>query len=63
MTSPYLSQPIYADVEYIDGKLKVARGIVSRTSDSNLKDRWQKTIDSLLDQRSMLFEVERGDYR
>lgn len=59
MNKPYASSvPNYADVEYIDGKLKVASGIVARTDDPNLKRRWLETIDQLLEQRAVLAELE-----
>lgn len=54
----YAFLPDYADVDYIDGKLKVARGIVSRTTNERRKRDWLETIDVLLDQRTALAELE-----
>lgn len=58
MTAPlakgYTTLPDYADVPYVDGKLRVARGIVSRTENPDLRRRWLETIDILLDQRLAL---------
>jgi hypothetical protein len=58
---PYTGLPDYADVDYVDGKLRVASGIVSRTSDSDLRRRWLQTIDILLAQRRVLAELETAD--
>lgn len=60
LVKPYAVLPDYADVAYVDGKLSVARGIVSRTSDPDLKRRWWETIDILLAQRSALASIEAG---
>lgn len=57
LVKPYAKLPDYADVEYVDGKLKVARGIVSRTQDFDLRRRWLETIDILLDQRAALVSL------
>lgn len=54
---PYAALPEYADVAYVDGKLRVAQGIVSRTSDPDLRRRWMQTIDVLLAQRTALAGV------
>jgi hypothetical protein len=58
---PYTGLPDYADADYVDGKLRVASGIVSRTSDSDLRRRWLQTIDILLAQRRVLAELETAD--
>ena len=58
LVKPYASLPDYADVEYVDGKLKVARGIITRTEDTELKRRWMDTVDILLDQRAALASLE-----
>lgn len=58
MVKPYATLPTYADIEYVDGKLKVASGIVARTTDPTVKRRWLETIDILLDQRSALASLE-----
>lgn len=60
ITKPYTNLPDYADVEYVDGKLQVARGIVARTNDADRRRRWLETIDILLDQRRALSEMEQG---
>ena len=54
---PYATLPDYADEEYVDGKLAVARGILSRTTDPDLCRRWLETVDILLDQRRALAAV------
>lgn len=54
---PYTILPSYADVDYVDGKLKVARGIIARTNNPDLKKRWQETADILLDQRNALDQL------
>lgn len=56
-SKPYACHPQYADVEYIDGKLGVARTIVATTTNDRVRANWQKTVDILLDQRSMLASV------
>lgn len=56
VTRPYANLPSYADVEYVDGKLHVARGIIRRTGDPGLRRRWLQTVDILLDQRNALTE-------
>lgn len=58
LVKPYTILPDYADVAYVDGKLSVARGIIARTGDPDLKRRWQETVDILLDQRSALASLE-----
>jgi hypothetical protein len=58
---PYATLPDYADVEYVDGKLRVAQGIVSRTDDLDLRRRWLQTIDILLDQRRALTELAESE--
>lgn len=63
LIKPYTNLPSYADIEYIDGKLKVAQGIVSRTDNLNTKNNWLETIDILLDQRSAMLEVKYGNRR
>ncbi len=60
LIKPYTTLPDYADIAYVDGKLLVAKGIVSRTSNPDLKRRWMETIDILLGQRSALMSIE-GD--
>lgn len=60
LSKPYTSLPDYADAEYVDGKLSVAQGIVSRSTDPDVRRRWLETIDILLAQRSVLAEVEAG---
>lgn len=54
LSKPYTWLPDYADVDYVDGKLSVARGIIARATDPDLRRRWQETVDILLDQRSAL---------
>lgn len=58
LAKPYTYLPDYADVAYIDGKLQVARRIVSRTTDPDLRRRWLETVDILLDQRKAMAEIE-----
>lgn len=58
INKPYTSLPTYADVEYIDGKLKVASNIVNRTTNTKRKTDWLETIDILLDQRNALASME-----
>jgi hypothetical protein len=62
IVSPYCSIPSYADVDYIDGKLKVARLCV-QSSNAKTRKNWLAIIDRLLELRSMLEKVENGDYR
>jgi hypothetical protein len=49
-------------VDYIDGKLKVARLCV-QSSNAKTRKNWLAIIDRLLELRSMLEKVENGDYR
>ena len=58
LEKPYAKLPDYADVDYVDGKLRVASGIVSRTTDLQVKRNWSDTIDILLDQRLALSSIE-----
>lgn len=57
LEKPYTYLPDYADVDYVDGKLRVARGILSRTTDVDLRRRWLQTVDILLAQRTALAGV------
>lgn len=54
IVKPYTTLPDYADVEYVDGKLRVAAGIASRTNDPERRRQWLETADILLDQRNAL---------
>jgi len=58
---PYTYLPVYADVAYVDGKLNVARGILSRATDPDLRRRWLQTVDILLAQRSALADVSAAE--
>lgn len=58
LIKPYTSLPDYADIDYIDGKLKVAAGIIRRTQDPDLKRRWLETVDILLAQRSAMESMQ-----
>lgn len=58
--SAYTYLPAYADVEYVDGKLQVARSVIQTTKNQALKQRWLKTIDILLDQRLALADVQKA---
>lgn len=60
---PYTNLPNYADLEYIDGKLKVAQSIVKRTTSEETKKRWNETINIILDQRAAYLEVFGGNNR
>jgi hypothetical protein len=62
IVKPYATLPDYADVEYVDGKLRVASGIVRRTNDPDLRRRWLGTIDILLSQRKALAEIDDADH-
>ena len=57
LQKPYTYLPEYADVDYVDGKLRVAQGILSRTSDPVKRRRWMQTVDILLAQRVALASV------
>jgi hypothetical protein len=57
LEKPYTYLPEYADVAYVDGKLSVARGILSRTTDPDVRRRWMQTVDILLAQRAALSAV------
>ena len=57
LVKPYTYLPEYADVAYVDGKLRVAQGIVSRTKDPERRRRWLETIDILLAQRAAMTSV------
>lgn len=57
MERPYTYLPVYADVDYVDGKLRVARGILGRTNDPDLRRRWMQTVDILLAQRTALAAI------
>lgn len=58
LVKPYAYLPDYADVDYVDGKLSVAQGIIARTTDPGLKRRWMETVDLLLEQRSALASLD-----
>lgn len=58
LVKPYAFLPDYADVAYVDGKLSVARGIIARSTDPDLKRRWRETVDLLLEQRSALASLD-----
>ncbi|GAW50604.1 MULTISPECIES: hypothetical protein [unclassified Nocardioides] len=52
MSKPYARVPSHADVEYVDGKLRVAAGIIHRAAErGERKEGWLKTVDELLDRR------------
>lgn len=59
--SPYTALPDYADVKYVDGKLKVASGVLANCKDPRIKKNWLRTIDLLLDQRSALLALEKKE--
>lgn len=55
----YTDLPDYADVSYVDRKLRVAR-MMLRRQDLDLRRRWLETVDILLDQRAALARVKEG---
>ena len=57
LEKPYTYLPVYADVEYVDGKLRVAQGILGRTTDPERRRRWMQTVDILLAQRTALADT------
>ena len=61
IVKPYANLPDHAGVEYVDGKLAVAAGIIRNTSDPNLRRRWLATVDVLLDQRRALAALDATD--
>lgn len=54
---PYTYLPEYADVDYVDGKLRVARLVLSRATDPEKRLRWMQTVDILLAQRTALVGI------
>lgn len=54
VSKPYAALPDYADVDYVDGKLRVASGIARRATDPERRRKWLETADILLDQRNAL---------
>ena len=58
---PYTYLPPYADVSYVDGKLRVCRGVIPRSHDAQKRRRWQQTVDILLDQRLALLELAQSE--
>lgn len=57
LQKPYTYLPEYADVEYVDGKLRVAQKVLSLTTDPEKRRRWMQTVDILLAQRTALASV------
>jgi len=57
MPKPYAFLPDYAGFAYIDGKLKVASGIVAKVKDEDLRRRWRETVNLLLDQRNAMADI------
>lgn len=57
IVKPYATLPDYADIAYVDGRIAVARGIIVRTADPDLRRRWLATVDVLLDQRCALADL------
>lgn len=55
---PYADVPDYADTDYVDGKLKVAAGIIRRADNPDLRARWLATTDELLEHRLRLAAQE-----
>jgi len=55
---PYTSLPDYADIAYVDGKLRVASGIARRAKDPERRRCWLETADILLDQRIALATLD-----
>ena len=58
---PYGYLPDYADVEYVDGKLRVARAALAASDTPQQQARWRGTVDLLLDQRSALVSLSPGE--
>ena len=58
---PYTYLPHYADVEYVDGKLRVARASLAAVTTDEARRGWRETIDILLDQRAALAAIEGDD--